>query len=186
MTFTERGDGTVEVKGTRFIPLEPVQPSSWRARLPVGYRTISIAGVHDPVMIEGMDAIVRQVQERGGPAAEEGGREGPGLLPRLRQGRRHGRGWRRGVLPFLPHELGIVIEVLADTQEQANTICSITRSTLLHYGYAGRISTAGNLAFPFSPSDIPMGQAFEFGMYHLMEVDDPAGLFVHESVQIGG
>lgn len=41
------------------------------------------------------------------------------------------------------HELGIVIEVVADSQEQADTICSLTRSTLLHYGYPGRIATAG-------------------------------------------
>ena len=69
------------------------------------------------------------------------------------------------------HELGIVIEVLADTQEQANTVCSLTRSTLLHYGYPGRVATAGNLAFPFSPSDVQAGTVFEFALYHLMPID---------------
>ena len=184
VTFTERGDGTVEVKGTRFIPSNPYTVKL-EGSLPVGYRTISIAGVHDPVMIEGMDAIVQQVQERVDLLLKKEAVKGQVFFHVYGKDGVMG-GLEKGVLPFLPHELGIVIEVLADTQEQANTICSITRSTLLHYGYAGRISTAGNLAFPFSPSDIPMGQAFEFGMYHLMEVDDPAGLFVHESVQIGG
>ncbi|MGD0781559.1 MAG: 3-methylaspartate ammonia-lyase, partial [Candidatus Aminicenantales bacterium] len=51
-------------------------------------------------------------------------------------------------------------------------LCSLTRSTLLHYGYPGRISTAGNLAFPFSPSDVRMGPVFEFSVYHLMPVAD--------------
>ena len=55
------------------------------------------------------------------------------------------------------HELGIVIDVVADSQENANTVCSVTRSTLLHHGYEGRIATAGNLAFPYSPSDIQVG-----------------------------
>ncbi|HQG27772.1 MAG TPA: 3-methylaspartate ammonia-lyase, partial [Candidatus Ozemobacteraceae bacterium] len=59
------------------------------------------------------------------------------------------------------------------TQEAADTLCSVTRSTLLHYGYEGRIATAGNLAFPFSPSDVPMGAAYTFSLYHLIEVDDP-------------
>ena len=68
------------------------------------------------------------------------------------------------------HELGIVIEAVGATPEAADSLCSITRSTLLHYGYPGRISTAGNLAFPFSPSDVRMGEIFEFSVYHLMPV----------------
>ncbi len=70
------------------------------------------------------------------------------------------------------HEIGIVIEAVGPTQEQANSICSVTRSTLLHYGYPGRIATAGNLAFPFSPSNIKAGPVYEFSIYHLMEVMD--------------
>ncbi len=77
----------------------------------------------------------------------------------------------------LPHEVGIVFEVLAKTQELANTVCGTLRSTLLHYGYDGRKSTAGNLAFPFSPSDIPFGPVYEFSVYHLMEVKDGYEMF---------
>ena len=54
----------------------------------------------------------------------------------------------------------------------ADTICSMTRSTLLHYGYDGRISTAGNLAFPFSPSDIKAGEVYNFSLYHIMEIEN--------------
>ena len=43
----------------------------------------------------------------------------------------------------------------------------------MHYGYPGRISTAGNLAFPFSPSDMHGGEVYEFSIYHLMELDRP-------------
>ena len=68
------------------------------------------------------------------------------------------------------HEAGVVFEVIADTQELANMICSTLRSTFLHYGYPGRKSTAGNLAFPFAPSDIPFGPVYEFSVYHLMEI----------------
>ena len=41
-----------------------------------------------------------------------------------------------------PHEIGLVIEVVAATQALADTICSFARSTLLHFGYPGRQSTA--------------------------------------------
>ena len=74
-------------------------------------------------------------------------------------------------------ELLIIIEAVAATQEQANTICGFARSTMLHFGYEGRIATAGNLAFPFSPSDAKMGEVFEFNIYHLMQVDNSTELF---------
>jgi hypothetical protein len=51
------------------------------------------------------------------------------------------------------------------------------RSTMLHYGYPGRKSTAGNLAFPYSPSDISAGAVYKFNVYHLLQVDDPKSLF---------
>jgi hypothetical protein len=75
------------------------------------------------------------------------------------------------------HELGIVIEVIAGNQELADSVCAYLRSVLLHYGYRGRIATAGNLAFPYSPSDIPCGEVFEFNIYHLMAIEDPLSLF---------
>jgi len=43
---------------------------------------------------------------------------------------------------------------------------------MLHFDYPGRKSTAGNLAFPYSPSDIHLGAVYTFSIYHLMEVDD--------------
>ena len=83
------------------------------------------------------------------------------------------------------HELAILIEALGKTESEAATLCSITRSTLLHYGYENRISTAGNLAFPFSPSDINMGEMYEFSIYHLMPVEN-SDLFPVIIKEIGG
>ncbi|MCL2392575.1 MAG: 3-methylaspartate ammonia-lyase, partial [Oscillospiraceae bacterium] len=58
------------------------------------------------------------------------------------------------------------------------------RSTLLHYGYEGRRATAGNLAFPYSPSDFKAGEVYAFSVYHLLETDDPASLFPIEYIQL--
>jgi len=57
---------------------------------------------------------------------------------------------------------------------------------MLHYGYEGRISTAGNLAFPYSPSDFKIGEVFVFNIYHTIRVDDPCQLFPCETILIGG
>ena len=71
----------------------------------------------------------------------------------------------------------IIIEAVAESQERADAVCVTARSTMLHYGYPGRIATAGNLAFPFSPSDFHAGKVYEFSVYHLLEVEDPAAPF---------
>jgi hypothetical protein len=47
----------------------------------------------------------------------------------------------------------------------------------MHFDYEGRKSTAGNLAFPYAPSDIPFGPVYEFSVYHLMAVTDPCEYF---------
>ena len=70
------------------------------------------------------------------------------------------------------HEIGIIIEAVANTQEKADTICAFARSTMLHFGYEGRKATAGNLAFPYSPSDFHGGEVYNFSVYHLMEIND--------------
>jgi hypothetical protein len=82
--------------------------------------------------------------------------------------------------------VGLVIDAVAATQGLADTVCGFARSTLLHYGYPGRMATAGNLAFPFSPSDYEAGAVYEFSVYHVMQVDDPVSLFPAEYVTIGG
>ena len=71
----------------------------------------------------------------------------------------------------------MLIEAVADTQEKADTVLSLARSTALHQSFNNRKATAGNLAFPFSPSDISCGPVYEFSVYHLMEVERPEALF---------
>lgn len=82
------------------------------------------------------------------------------------------------------HELCLLLEVVAKNQELANTICAFARSTLMHYSYKGRIATAGNLAFPYAPSDIPTGAVYKFNVHHLVEIDDVNELFSIEMVDI--
>ncbi len=165
-TFTELGDGRVEVRGSRFEPIQPYTIKLEGAR-PIGFRTVCMAGVRDPIMIEGIDQILEEVRGQVLSLMKKEGIHG-NLYFHL-YGKNAVMGSRephQGV----SHELGILIDALGDTQKDADTLCSVTRSTLLHYGYKGRIATAGNLAFPFSPSDTPMGEVYEFSLYHLMEI----------------
>ncbi len=55
-------------------------------------------------------------------------------------------------------EMGIVVVAQSVDARKAKDALAFVRSTMLHFGYEGRISTAGNLAFPLSPSDLELGK----------------------------
>ena len=169
-SFTELPGGRVEVRGSKHVETERYWVKLEGVRR-VGYRTIAVAGTRDPIMIREIDGILAGVKSQVKEILKAESVSGriffhvygkDGVMGALEPEKRV-----RG------HELGIVIEAVGPTQDDADAVCSLTRSTLLHYGYPGRISTAGNLALPFSPSDAKMGEVFEFSLYHLMPVVRP-------------
>jgi len=76
-----------------------------------------------------------------------------------------------------PGEVFIMGECIAPTRERASEVVRTCKQYLLHYGYPGRLSTAGNLAFPFTPPEVSLGPAYRFNVYHLLKVGDPDALF---------
>ena len=89
--------------------------------------------------------------------------------------------WRCGaaepVRETRSHEVGILAEAVAKTQEIANAVVGLTRVTLLHSDFPGRLCKEGNMAFPFSPSDIERGAIYQFSLRHVVEPDDPLEMF---------
>ena len=75
------------------------------------------------------------------------------------------------------HEVGVLAEVIAKTQDIANAVLSVTRVTLLHSDFPGRLCKEGNMAFPFSPSDIERGPVYQFSLRHVVEPADPYEMF---------
>jgi len=181
VTFTDIGEGMVEVKGTKFVPTDGYKIKLEGVRS-VGFRTISIAGTRDPIMIGQIEEILGEVRTMADDNLKNEGLDGQ--ISFHLYGKNAVMGALEPDAPPAPQEIGILMEAVAPSQEEADTICSLIRSTLLHYGYAGRIATAGNLAFPFSPSDVKAGEVFEFHMYHLMEVDDES-LFPITIMEVG-
>jgi len=56
-------------------------------------------------------------------------------------------------------------------------VVAVFKQYFLHHGFPGRLSTGGNLAFPFTPPEVSAGTAYRFSAYHVMEVDALAPLF---------
>lgn len=182
--FEQYNETMVKVSGSRFEP-SPDYTVKLEGAKPVGFRTVSIAGARDPVFIEKVDEIIGGVKAR----VEDNFADVPQDRYRLIF---HIYGKDAVMGQFEPqkaaraHELGIIIEAVAESQELANTICSFARSTMLHYGYPGRISTAGNLALLYSPSDLKAGAVYQFSVHHLIKVDDPCALFPYQLLEIKG
>src|SRR5512146_817008 len=105
-SYGDLGRGRVRVSGSRFVPT-PRYAIKLEGARPIGYRTISIAGIRDPVLIAQIDAVLDAVRRR---VLEETGSDARVLF--------HVYG-RDGVMgPLEPrrsdvaHELGIVIEAI--------------------------------------------------------------------------
>jgi hypothetical protein len=204
-SFEQESDMIVRVKGTKFVP-GVINTVKLEGAKPIGFRTVSIAGSRDPVMISKIDAIIQGVKERVADNFRDTLKDYKGpperasittsSLARTEGTYRlsfniYGRDGVMGNLEPTPstagvHELGIIIEAIAPTQQQADTICAFARSTMLHYGYEGRRSTAGNLAFPYSPSDFHAGEVYVFSVYHLLDLKTNTDLFPIDYVNIEG
>jgi len=76
-----------------------------------------------------------------------------------------------------PGEVFVLGEVIAPTAARAAEVMRTTKQYLLHHGYRGRLSTAGNLAFPFTPPEVSIGPAYRFNVFHLLRTADPDALF---------
>ena len=77
----------------------------------------------------------------------------------------------------VPEEAFILAECIAPTRERAAEVVRTTKQYLLHHGYENRLSTGGNLAFPFTPPEVAVGPAYRFNIYHLMRAHDLDALF---------
>jgi len=169
-------DRAVRISGMRW------QPQPYTVKLEgaerVGYSAMTIAGTRDPLLISRIDTFLETVRQQ--VAFKTSGfnvrADDYQLVFRL-YGRDGVMGAWEPEREASSHELGIVVEAIADTQEIASAVNAIARVTLLHTDFPGRLCKEGNMAFPFSPSDIERGAIYQFTLRHVVEPDDPLQMF---------
>jgi hypothetical protein len=178
-------EGVLHLKEARYEALDAhrtrVSGARWEeaARLRVkiegslleGQRAVLLAASADPRFIERLDEILEAVQATARTLFVHPFR----LYPRV---------YGRGAVSLWPEDNGqaadeifIMVECVADTHEIAIGALSVFKQYLLHHGFAGRLSTGGNIAFPVTPPELAAGAAYRFSLYHLMEVNRLADLF---------
>jgi hypothetical protein len=124
--FFSRDSRTAGIRGSRFVRSR--KPWPWSIKLEgsrsLGARKVSVIYI-DPVNLPDIPPDVLVYGRNGVQAAPIEGSQ---------------------------RELGIIIETAAATKEAAILLASLLTDSLVHYGYAGRKATAGNIAYPLSPN----------------------------------
>lgn len=175
-TIAAHTDRAVRVSGMQWRP-KPYSIKLEGAQK-VGFSAITFAGTRDPGLIAQLDSFTKSLRDAVATkaAAIDVSRDQYQLVLRL-YGKNGVMGEWEPIERPASHEIGILAEVVAKSQDIANAVLSLTRVTLLHSDFPGRLCKEGNMAFPFSPSDIERGPVYEFSLRHVVEPDDPLEMF---------
>jgi hypothetical protein len=172
--FEEVGENQVKVSRSRFVPAE-VYTIKMEGAKQVGYRSTCIAGIRDPLGISKIDNILADITNSIRSEFKDNGNFVDIIFHVY--GKNGVMGEYEPQKEITSHELGVVVEAVAKNQETAQVICSKARIGLIHNKYEGRKATAGNAGFIFTPLEIPLGEVYQFHIYHLMNVEDPRACF---------
>ncbi|KAK7414925.1 hypothetical protein QQX98_006250 [Neonectria punicea] len=159
---------TCRVSGAKFIPTPYQVKLEGVAHL--GYRTIFIGGIRDPILISQIDDFLERIRQYS-----------RNLFPELDQSEQyrllyHVYG-QNGVMRPLepakatPHEIAVLGEVVAPTSDMSYAIANNVGASILHFAYPGQMATTGNFASPPSPHEQDTGAVFKFSLYHLVDLD---------------
>lgn len=180
-------DRAVRVTGSAFRPAAQYTNKLEGAEL-VGYQSILIASVRDKLIIGQIEDWTAKLKTK--------------IADRIRSvydGRVaeddydftikiYGRNGTMG--PIEPetgvgHEIALLFQMTAATQELASELISITRHQALHFPIPEWSGSITSIAMPFSPGYLDRGPVYRFNANHVIEVDDPMELFRIEHVQVG-
>ena len=182
--FEPTGRRSTVVRGTRFH--EHAMPTlRFEGAERVGFRSFVLGGIRDPFLIRQIDdytaGCVQQTRELAGVYESVRiewilyGRDGVmGAMEPERDG------------PV--HELGVLAEVLAPTQEVAHDVAALLEARMIGYVYAGAKTRTAHVAFPFSPLVNDTGPVYRFSVLHIAELADHADLidlFPIEHLSVG-
>lgn len=184
-TYEPVSDRAVRVAGSRFAAAENVTNKLEGAEL-VGYQAIVIGAVRDPVIIRQLDSWLEGVRETIQSKAEGifGAAAVEGMTLTVR---RYGIDGVMGPLEPTPspaHEVCLVIEVTAASQEIANAVAKAAAHVAAHYAvpeYSGLITA---LALPYSPPELPRGPVYRFTLNHVLEPADALDPFGLELIDL--
>ncbi len=190
LRFTALDERRTRVTGAQWEPND-----AYRVKLEgsgrMGERALAIMGIRDPYTLERIDDVMdwsrQKLVERFGKPEDAGYRVHFHV---------YGRNGVLGDLEPNPvvegHEVGIVVETVADTADAAEEICVLASRNLFYARLPEVKGTAGGASF-FSDEVIRARPDYEWTLNHVLTLDEPGadpvkglGLFRTELTTISG
>jgi Acyclic terpene utilisation family protein AtuA len=177
-TYKAVDDAAVRIAGTTFHPAPHRSVKLEGAEL-AGFASLIIGGIRDPLILRQLDHWLHGVRDHIEQlvAAFIGDRISPDQYQLAIH--EYGRNAVMGPLEpdpdAVPHEVGIVLEVLAPTQELASTIAQISRQPLLHHPIPEWTGGVTTFACLHNPAHIDRGPVYQFNLHHTLipeRIDD--------------
>ncbi|MDD3404612.1 MAG: acyclic terpene utilization AtuA family protein [Hespellia sp.] len=172
-TYTALSETAVRVEGTtiEYLPYTLKLEGSG----PVGYQTVSMAGIRDRKVMQDPMKWVESVSETGMVKLEKAGISRDSYDFWLRPYGYNGVSGMEVPQGYVPNEILMMMTVTADTQEMATQIMKAFNPLLLHHNiFEGK--QMPSYSFIFSPAEMERGAIYEFKLYHTISVEDPMKL----------
>jgi hypothetical protein len=181
--YEQAGERATRLWNSRFVD-DPVYKLKLEGAGLVGYRALTIGAVRDPIAIRSLDWVLENVRER---TREQCGQLQEGVDYRIlfhQYGKNGVMGDLEPVKVSLAHEICIVTEVVAKTQEIADLVARFTLYRMLFPTFAGQKATAGGIAM--LRDEVLRGQpAYRWTVDHLLPIEDPLELFQISIEEVG-
>lgn len=138
-----------------------------------GYRSSLIGATRDPSLIAQVDSFMQGACEQ---------------VEKIEPTKDYSVTWRvygrDGVLGQMEpmrerqdlHEVGLLVDVLAPTQERAHDIAALLEARMIGFDAPGAITRTAHIAFPYSPLITDMGGVYGFDVMHIVELNSEAEL----------
>jgi hypothetical protein len=185
--YRQEPDGrSVRVGGSRYHPA-PNKTIRLEAAEHAGYRAITLGGIRDVVLIEQIHPFCDELMTKWRRRAAEifAGKLTPDeYVLNLRLYGVNGSMGSREPYKHTGYEIGIILEAVAPTQEQAHALADMGQTLIFHAPVKGWSGQVSNVAFPFSPSIIDVGPVYRFSLNHVIEVDNAAEPFPIEIARL--
>ena len=180
-------DRAVKVTGSAFIDAEHYTVKLEGAEK-AGYQSVLIGSVRDPFIIRQIDDWLARLKTRivervrmvyGDRLPEDAYRVGIHVY-----GKNGTMGPLEPVKEIRAHELCLVFEATASTQEIATALGGIIRHQALHLPIPEWSGLITAIALPYNVLD--RGAVYRFNVNHVVLPDDPCEMFPMEIVEVGG
>lgn len=171
-------DRAVRVTGSKFAAADRYTVRLEGATL-IGYRSIVLAGIRDPLLLRQLDTFLAGLRS----VVERKIEDNLGLSPKNYTLNFRVYGSNGALGPVEPiagiegHEVGLVIDVIADSQAIAADIAPVVSHTGLHHPIPEQQGLISNFAYPFSSGGIDAGPVYQFCANHVWTLSDPCGPF---------